>query len=55
VDRTLRTLYLEDDPRDADIVRDVLEAGGVACDIMRVQTRGAVFRFSLPLEGAAAT
>jgi PAS domain S-box-containing protein len=39
VDRTLRTLHLEDDPRDAEIVRDMLEAGGVACDITRVQTR----------------
>ena len=34
----LRVLHLEDDPRDAEIVREVLEAGGIACDITRVET-----------------
>jgi len=39
VDRALRVLHLEDDARDAGLVRDVLEAGGIVCDITRVQTR----------------
>lgn len=36
---TLRILHLEDNRRDADMVRDVLEAGGMACDIAIAQTR----------------
>jgi len=39
VDRALRVLLLEDEARDAELVRDVLEAGGIVCDITRVQTR----------------
>ena len=39
MDRALRVLLLEDDARDAELVRDVLEAGGIVCDIARVQTR----------------
>jgi len=35
----LRILLLEDDPRDAELVRDLLEADDVACDIIRAQTR----------------
>jgi CheY-like chemotaxis protein len=35
----LRILHLEDDAKDADIVREVLEAGGIACQITRVETR----------------
>jgi PAS domain S-box-containing protein len=39
VDQPLRVLHLEDNARDAELVRDLLEAGGVVCDITRVQTR----------------
>jgi len=35
----LRILHLEDDRRDADMVRDVLEAGGIVCSIELVRTR----------------
>jgi signal transduction histidine kinase/DNA-binding response OmpR family regulator len=35
----LRILYLEDDPRDADLVQEVLEAEGIICQITRVETR----------------
>ncbi|HUP07442.1 MAG TPA: PAS domain S-box protein, partial [Caldimonas sp.] len=37
--RALRVLHLEDDARDAELVRDVLEAGGITCVITRVYTR----------------
>jgi PAS domain S-box-containing protein len=36
----LRILLLEDDPADAGLVRELLEADQIACDITRVQTRG---------------
>ena len=39
MDRALRVLHLEDDAGDAGLVRDVLELGGITCDITRVQTR----------------
>src|SRR5215510_12853233 len=32
----LRILHLEDDPKDAEIIREVLEAGGIACHVNRV-------------------
>ena len=35
----LRMLYLEDDPKDADLVQAMLQAGGFACDVTRVETR----------------
>jgi signal transduction histidine kinase len=35
----LRILYLEDDPRDAELVQQALEAEGVICQITRVETR----------------
>jgi len=35
----LRILHLEDDAGDAELVRDVLENGGIACEITRVETR----------------
>jgi signal transduction histidine kinase/CheY-like chemotaxis protein len=35
----LRILYLEDDPRDADLVQEALEAEGIICQITRVETR----------------
>src|SRR5215813_6041001 len=38
MDSALRILHLEDDPADAALVSDVLEAGGIACRITRVET-----------------
>jgi PAS domain S-box-containing protein len=35
---SLRILYLEDEPRDAELVRAALEAEGIACKITRVET-----------------
>jgi PAS domain S-box-containing protein len=35
----LRILYLEDDPRDAELVQGTLEAGGIDCDFTRVETQ----------------
>src|SRR5215510_6188160 len=35
----LRILHLEDDPNDTEIVQDVLESGGVVCQVTRVETR----------------
>ena len=34
----LRILHLEDDPRDAEIIHGLLEAGGIGCQVTRVQT-----------------
>ena len=35
----LRILHLEDDPRDAELVRETLETGGVVCHVARVETQ----------------
>src|SRR6202171_3142090 len=35
----LRILYLEDDPRDADLVQEALETAGIICQITRVETQ----------------
>jgi PAS domain S-box-containing protein len=35
----LRVLYLEDNPRDAKLVQETLEAGGMACAVTRVETQ----------------
>jgi len=35
----LRVLHLEDDPRDAELVRETLEVDGVPCHITRVETQ----------------
>jgi PAS domain S-box-containing protein len=35
----LRILYLEDDPRDADLVQEALEAEGIICQVTRVETQ----------------
>src|SRR5580700_12347879 len=35
----LRILYIEDDPRDAELVQDTLEAGGIDFDCTRVETQ----------------
>src|SRR5262245_39301230 len=34
----LRILYLEDEPRDAELVQETLEADGIACQVTRVET-----------------
>jgi DNA-binding NtrC family response regulator len=36
----LRILYLEDDPKDGELVQATLEAEGVACELVRVDTEG---------------
>ena len=36
----LRVLYLEDDPRDAELVQETLAADGIESDIIRVETEG---------------
>jgi len=46
----LDILHLEDDPKDADLVRDRLEAEGVPCRVTRVETE-AEFRAALDAEG----
>lgn len=35
----LRILYLEDDPNDAELVQATLKEGGIACDVIRVETQ----------------
>jgi PAS domain S-box-containing protein len=35
----LRILYLEDDPRDAELVQGTLEAGGIDCEFTRAETQ----------------
>ena len=39
--QTLRILSLEDDPRDTELIQEVLEAEGIACDVERVDTQAA--------------
>src|SRR6516165_6719563 len=39
----LRILYLEDDPKDAELVQASLEAADVACDVTRVETQPEFF------------
>jgi signal transduction histidine kinase/DNA-binding response OmpR family regulator len=34
----LRILYLEDDPRDAELVQEALEGAGIVCEVTRVET-----------------
>ena len=46
----LRILYLEDDPRDAELVQGTLEAGGIDCDLTRVETQAELV-FSLQQGG----
>jgi PAS domain S-box-containing protein len=38
MNRVLRILHLEDDPRDADIVAESLTSNGIECEIVRVDT-----------------
>jgi PAS domain S-box-containing protein len=35
----LRILYLEDDPRDAELVQEALETAGIVCQLTRVETQ----------------
>ena len=35
----MRILHLEDDPRDAELVQETLEAGGIVCQVTRVETQ----------------
>jgi len=39
MERPLRILHLEDDPRDAELVLEMLRSGGIACQVNRVDTR----------------
>src|ERR1700730_333395 len=39
VNSRLRILYLEDDPRDAELVQVMLETGGFSCHVTRVETQ----------------
>jgi PAS domain S-box-containing protein len=34
----VRILHIEDDAADAELIRDLLETGGIACDLVRVET-----------------
>src|SRR5579863_2951461 len=34
----LRILYLEDDPRDAELIQETLEGDAIACEVARVET-----------------
>src|SRR6202790_125230 len=38
----LRILSIEDDPKDAELIRDLLETEGVACEVTRVDTEAAL-------------
>jgi len=44
MERRLQLLHLEDNARDAEMVRDVLESGGLACDILWVDNAAAFER-----------
>jgi len=37
----LRILHLEDEPRDSELIKETLEAEGIACDLTRVETQAA--------------
>ena len=38
----LRILSIEDDPKDAELIRDLLETEGIVCEITRVDTEAAL-------------
>ena len=40
----LRIVYLEDDPADAELTRETLEAEGITCEVVRVETEVAFVR-----------
>jgi hypothetical protein len=39
MDPLLRVLSLEDDPNDTELIRETLEAEGIICEIIRVDTQ----------------
>src|SRR4249920_223248 len=39
MNEALRILHLEDDPKDAELVKGVLESGGIPSRVTRVETR----------------
>jgi len=41
----LRILYLEDEPKDAELVQDSLEAEGIVCDVARADTQASFLAF----------
>jgi DNA-binding NtrC family response regulator len=38
----LRILSIEDDPKDAELIQDLLETGDIACEVTRVDTQAAL-------------
>jgi PAS domain S-box-containing protein len=40
--KALRILSIEDDPKDTELIQDLLEAEGIVCEITRVDTQGAL-------------
>jgi len=40
--RSLRILSIEDDPKDTKLMQDLLWAGGVVCEVTRVDTQAAL-------------
>jgi PAS domain S-box-containing protein len=42
VGRKLRILSIEDDPKDAELIQDLLETGNIACEVTRVDTQAAL-------------
>jgi PAS domain S-box-containing protein len=40
--RKLRILSIEDDPKDAELIQDLLETGNIACEVTRVDTQAAL-------------
>jgi PAS domain S-box-containing protein len=43
--RPLRVLSIEDEPKDADLIQHLLEAEGIVCDTIRVETQAAFLAF----------
>src|SRR6202163_1456986 len=41
----LRILSIEDDPKDAELIRDLLETEGIVCEVTRVDTEAALLAF----------
>jgi len=42
MEQCLRILSVEDDPRDAELIQDLLETAGIACEVTRVETQAAL-------------
>src|ERR1700687_5194443 len=40
--RPLRILSIEDDPKDAKLIQDLLETEGLVCDLTRIDTQAAL-------------